>query len=156
MEPSGSQGCHYASPVGSLNALAAHFDPQSCIAYGSSSMHRANSFSFERKRNVSAILLSQGLRFGRRTSSDCFLDTNPTVQVPLQGNGNSGLATTGTYDPFVTATTPLSAAAAVDPVQANPYSQDTAAALGGAAFFGGQSGFQQPVRNSTWRLLFHI
>lgn len=71
------------------------------------------------------------------------------MQAPLQGNGNSNLTTSGAFDPFVTATTPLSAAAAVAPVQTNPYSQDTAAALGGAAFFGGQSAFQQPVSDCT-------
>ncbi|OJJ35007.1 hypothetical protein ASPWEDRAFT_739838 [Aspergillus wentii DTO 134E9] len=64
----------------------------------------------------------------------------------LQGNGN-GIAATSAFDPFVTASTPLSAAAAVSSVQANPYSHDsTAAALSGATFFASQSGFQQPVQ----------
>lgn len=48
------------------------------------------------------------------------------------------------FDPFVTASGPLSAGA-VGPVSANPYSHDTAAALGGATFFTSQTGFQQPV-----------
>ncbi|GAD98252.1 PAB-dependent poly(A)-specific ribonuclease subunit PAN3 [Paecilomyces variotii No. 5] len=64
---------------------------------------------------------------------------------PLQGNGNGVLASAAAYDPFVTATTPLTAAGAVGPVQANPYAHD-AAALSGAAFFAGQSGFQQPLQ----------
>ncbi|OQD78146.1 hypothetical protein PENDEC_c001G04119 [Penicillium decumbens] len=62
---------------------------------------------------------------------------------PLQGNGNGAIAATGGFDPFVTST-PLSAAA-VGPVAANPYSHDTAAAMGGA-FFASQTGFQQPVQ----------
>jgi PAB-dependent poly(A)-specific ribonuclease subunit 3 len=63
---------------------------------------------------------------------------------PLQGNGN-GITNSGAYDPFVTASTPLSAAGAVGPVSANPYSHDPAA-LAGGAFFANQGGFQQPVQ----------
>ncbi|PGH28290.1 PAB-dependent poly(A)-specific ribonuclease subunit PAN3 [Polytolypa hystricis UAMH7299] len=58
------------------------------------------------------------------------------------GNGNGVSA----FDPFVTSTTPLGTPGAVNhQVAANPYSHD-AAALGGAAFFGGQNTFQQPVQ----------
>ncbi|GKZ79441.1 hypothetical protein CBS63078_10011 [Aspergillus niger] len=64
----------------------------------------------------------------------------------LQGNGTAGVPSTSAFDPFVTAPNPLSAANAVGPVQANPFSHDTAAALNGAAFFANQSGFQQPVQ----------
>ncbi|PYI23074.1 PAB-dependent poly(A)-specific ribonuclease subunit pan3 [Aspergillus japonicus CBS 114.51] len=64
----------------------------------------------------------------------------------LQGNGTSTIPTTTAFDPFVTSPNPLSAANAVGPVQANPFTHDTAAALGGAAFFANQSGFQQPVQ----------
>lgn len=53
------------------------------------------------------------------------------------------MAASGAFDPFVTST-PLSAAGAVGSVSANPYSHDTAAAMGGA-FFANQTGFQQPV-----------
>ncbi|PWY64038.1 PAB-dependent poly(A)-specific ribonuclease subunit pan3 [Aspergillus heteromorphus CBS 117.55] len=63
----------------------------------------------------------------------------------LQGNGSAGVPSTSAFDPFVTAPNPLSAASAVGPVQANPFSHDTAAALNGA-FFANQSGFQQPVQ----------
>ncbi len=50
------------------------------------------------------------------------------------------------FDPFVTTPNPLAAAGTVGPVQANPFSHDTAAtALGGAAFYANQTGFQQPV-----------
>lgn len=69
-------------------------------------------------------------------------------QTSLQGNGNGALASP--YDPFVTASTPLSAAGAVGAVSANPYSHDAAAALTGA-FFPGQTGFQQPVRMACQR-----
>ncbi|KAJ9300554.1 hypothetical protein DTO271G3_1718 [Paecilomyces variotii] len=68
-----------------------------------------------------------------------------TQVASLQGNGNGVLASAAAYDPFVTATAPLTAAGAVGPVQANPYAHD-AAALSGAAFFAGQSGFQQPLQ----------
>ncbi|KAB8237275.1 PAN-complex poly(A)-binding subunit PAN3 [Aspergillus alliaceus] len=72
-----------------------------------------------------------------------------THMASLQGNGNGGVPSTSPFDPFVTASNPLSAASAVGPVQANPFAHDTAAAaaaLSGAAFFAGQSGFQQPVQ----------
>jgi hypothetical protein len=69
--------------------------------------------------------------------------TNSSVKGPLQGNGN-GLANSGAFDPFVSASTPLSAGA-VGPVSGNPYSHDPTAALAGGAFFANQGGFQQPV-----------
>ncbi|KAB8079581.1 PAB-dependent poly(A)-specific ribonuclease subunit pan3 [Aspergillus leporis] len=69
-----------------------------------------------------------------------------THMASLQGNGNGGVPSTSPFDPFVTASNPLSAASAVGPVQANPFAHDTATALGGATFFTGQSGFQQPVQ----------
>ncbi|KAJ5578429.1 PAN2-PAN3 deadenylation complex subunit PAN3 [Penicillium hispanicum] len=68
-----------------------------------------------------------------------------THVAPLQGNGNGAIAASAAFDPFVTATTPLSGPA-VGAISANPYSHDTAAALGGAAFFANQTGFQQPVQ----------
>ena len=79
--------------------------------------------------------------------SDPEADLN--LQTTLPGNGNGNISSTSPFDPFVTASNPLAAASAVGPVQANPFSPDTAAALGGAAFFAGQSGFQQPV---SWYL----
>lgn len=72
-------------------------------------------------------------------------DSN-TTQVSLQANGN------GVYDPFVATPGSLTGNGGVTshPVQGNPYSHDAAAAvaasMGGAAFFGGQAGFQQPVQ----------
>jgi hypothetical protein len=80
-----------------------------------------------------------------RSSSLGLYPANRSVQGPLQGNGN-GIANSGAFDPFVTASTPLSAAGAVGPVSANPYAHDPTAALGGGAFFANQGGFQQPVR----------
>lgn len=73
--------------------------------------------------------------------------TNVRPQASLQGNSNGGVPSTSPFDPFVTASNPLSAASAVGPVQANPFAHDTAAAAAalGGAFFAGQSGFQQPV-----------
>ncbi|KAF7125678.1 hypothetical protein CNMCM5793_001971 [Aspergillus hiratsukae] len=70
---------------------------------------------------------------------------DPLGLAGLQGNGNGPITSTSAFDPFVTTSTPLSAGGAVGPVQPNPYSHDTAAALGGA-FFPGASGFQQPVQ----------
>ncbi|KAL2863761.1 PAN-complex poly(A)-binding subunit PAN3 [Aspergillus lucknowensis] len=71
----------------------------------------------------------------------------PTHMSPLHGNGNTGVATANAFDPFVTTPNPLAAPAGVGPVQANPFSHDTAAtALGGAAYFANQPGFQQPVQ----------
>ncbi|PKY08593.1 poly(A) ribonuclease subunit [Aspergillus campestris IBT 28561] len=68
------------------------------------------------------------------------------TMTTLPGNGNGNVSSTSPFDPFVTASNPLAAASAVGPVQANPFSPDTAAALGGATFFTSQSGFQQPVQ----------
>lgn len=56
------------------------------------------------------------------------------------------------YDPFVTPQSSLAGSSAVasHAVQANPYSHDAAAAvaasIGGAAFFSGPTGFQQPLQ----------
>ncbi|KAL3483206.1 hypothetical protein BJX62DRAFT_220682 [Aspergillus germanicus] len=70
-----------------------------------------------------------------------------THMSPLHGNGNPGVASANAFDPFVTTPNPLAAPAGVGPVQANPFSHDTTAtALGGAAYFANQSGFQQPVQ----------
>ncbi|KAL1963556.1 hypothetical protein VTN77DRAFT_8001 [Rasamsonia byssochlamydoides] len=71
--------------------------------------------------------------------------------VSLQGNGNGVLNPAASYDPFVATPTPLAggtAGVASHPVQANPYSHDAAAAatLGGAAFFPGQTAYQQPAQ----------
>jgi len=80
----------------------------------------------------------------QRSSSLGLRPADLSEQGPLQGNGN-GITNSGAYDPFVTASTPLSAAGAVGPVSANPYSHDPAA-LAGGAFFANQGGFQQPVQ----------
>lgn len=144
-----SPHCFSASPAWSLNACAADFKPRPSLPSGSPSIHRTKSLYFEPDRPVWSNPLARELGFKRRFSSDCFFGTNSTFQTPLQGSGNGTLATTGAFDPFVTATAPLSAAA-VSAVQANPYSPDTTAALSGAAFFAGQTGFQQPVSRSIY------
>ncbi|KAK2792891.1 PAB-dependent poly(A)-specific ribonuclease subunit 3 [Onygenales sp. PD_12] len=65
-------------------------------------------------------------------------------QVDLQGNGNGPLST-GAFDPFITSSgTPLATPGAVSH-QPNPYAHDPAG-LGGAAYFGAQPSFQQPVQ----------
>lgn len=92
-----------------------------------------------------SVPISEWHRYKYRSSSMEFYPTDTYFQASLQGNGNGAIAATAGFDPFVTASTPLSAAAAVGPVSANPYAHDTAAALGGAAFFANQTGFQQPV-----------
>lgn len=75
---------------------------------------------------------------------------NTIRQASLQGNGNGPVPSTSPFDPFVTTSNPLAAANAVGPVQANPFSPDTAAAaLGGATFFTGQTGFQPVGRSKT-------
>ena len=74
------------------------------------------------------------------------------IQASLQGNSNGGVPASSPFDPFVTAPNHLSAAGAVGSVQAGAFPHETAAAaaaLGGAAFFAGQSGFQQPVSSLT-------
>nr|KMM72452.1 pabp1-dependent poly(a)-specific ribonuclease subunit pan3 [Coccidioides posadasii RMSCC 3488] len=63
----------------------------------------------------------------------------------IHGHGN-GVLSTPAYDPFVSSSTPLGASGAVThQVQPNPYSHDPSA-IGGAAFFGAQNAFQQPVQ----------
>lgn len=99
----------------SLSALADDFDPE-----------------IERERSKC------------RSSSSGLYPADFYHQASLQGNGNGSIAASTPFDPFV-ASTPLSTAGAVGSVSANPYSHDTAAALGGAAFFASQTGFQQPV-----------
>jgi hypothetical protein len=74
-----------------------------------------------------------------------------TTQVSLQGNGNGVLNPAAAYDPFVATPGSLTGNGVTShPVQGNPYSHDAAAAvaasMGGAAFFSGQAGFQQPVQ----------
>lgn len=89
---------------------------------------------------------------GRSLSVGIIPANNTSFQTPLQGNGNGALAASAAFDPFVTASTPLSAAGAVGPVSANPYSHDPAAAALGGAFFANQTGFQQPVSVKVSRL----
>lgn len=145
MATSESPHCSDGSPARCLNARAADFNPQSSrLSSASTSIHRTKSFYFEPNRGIPPAVLAPEFGFKRRVSSDCFPGANSTFQTPLQGNGNGSLASTGAFDPFVTTTAPLSAAA-VSAVQANPYSAETTAALSGAAFFTGQTGFQQPV-----------
>lgn len=113
----------------------------SCMMLGS---HRTRS-----SRSLNALAVdfqpaTEGGKFHRRSLSHGLYPADPHYQAPLQGGGNGSIAASGAFDPFV-ASTPLSAAGAVGSVPANPYSHDTAAALGGAAFFTSQTGFQQPV-----------
>lgn len=107
-------------------------------------------FNRRSTRSLSALandfdpdLVSERSPGKQRSSSLGLRPADLSEQGPLQGNGN-GITNSGAYDPFVTASTPLSAAGAVGPVSANPYSHDPAA-LAGGAFFANQGGFQQPV-----------
>lgn len=127
--------CPRRRSVRSLNALADDFDPCSSSSPPRHDKQQSSSpFSSDR---------DSGLK--KRKSRTRFANDTLTPQASLQANGNGGLASAGAFDPFVAVSAPLSAAAAVGPVPANPYSHDTAA-LNGAAFFASQSGFQQPVR----------
>ncbi|GIK04710.1 PAB-dependent poly(A)-specific ribonuclease subunit 3 [Aspergillus viridinutans] len=123
----------------SLNALADDFDPNPLHippAFPSPFGHRAGHYTPTESRPIPSVESSwPGARRRKRRSG-----------AALQGNGNGPITSTSAFDPFVTTSTPLSAGGAVGPVQPNPYSHDTAAALGGAAFFPGASGFQQPVQ----------
>lgn len=85
-----------------------------------------------------------------RSSSVEISLTNPSFQTTLQGNGIGAIAASAGFDPFITASTPLSATGAVGPVSANPYSHDPA-----GAFFANQTGFQQPVNTTQWHLDLH-
>ena len=105
------------------------------------------SFHNRSSRSLSALAddfdpISEQRTSKYRSSSLGLCPANSDCQGSFQGNGNGAIAATGGFDPFVTST-PMSAAA-VGPVAANPYSHDTAAAMGGA-FFASQTGFQQPV-----------
>lgn len=117
-----------------LNVFADNFDPSSCLSRTVPCPVSDESMSSHKSRKCTSIHSSNA----------------NTPQAPLQATGTNGLASPATFDPFVTAPTPLSAAG-VGTVPANPYSPDsaavaaTAAALNGAAFFANQSGFQQPV-----------
>ncbi|OKL64721.1 PAB-dependent poly(A)-specific ribonuclease subunit pan3 [Talaromyces atroroseus] len=72
--------------------------------------------------------------------------------VSLQGNGNGIISPPPTFDPFVTPQSSIAGGSTVTPhpVQGNPFSHEAvaavAASMGGAAFFSGQTGFQQPVQ----------
>lgn len=134
----------------SLNALADAFEPRGLrsislpVSLLHSSLPPSPESSTMRPIRPASV---PGQGFGRRKhfSNMTYSETDATPQASLQGNGNGVLASAAAFDPFVTASTPLAAASAVGPVQANPYAHD-GAALGGAAFFASQSGFQQPVR----------
>lgn len=100
-------------------------------------------------RSLSALaddsdLAVEQSKFTYRSASLGFHSTNPFYQASLQGNGNGSIASSSVFDPFVTASASLSGPA-VAALSTNPYSHDTAAALGGATFFANQTGFQQPV-----------
>jgi PAB-dependent poly(A)-specific ribonuclease subunit 3 len=137
----------------SLNALADDFDPNPLHispAYPSPFGHRAGHYTPTEGRPIPSVGSSWPTsRRRKRRSGVHFPITNRPFQAGLQGNGNGPITSTSAFDPFVTTPTPLSAGGAVGPVQPNPYSHDGAAALGGAAFFPGASGFQQPVSFSA-------
>jgi hypothetical protein len=138
---------------GNLNALANPFEPRIGrstslpFAFSPGSPSPILHVSLQTPR-ISPIPRPGLLVSARRvTRSDADLMGS---QVPLQGNGNGVLSPAASYDPFVTGPAPLAGGTpgvTSHPVQANPYSHDPAtAALGGATFFPGQAGFQQPVR----------
>lgn len=141
---------------GSLNALANPFEPRIvrstslpfAFSPGSPSPTLDVPLQTPRISPVPRPTLSMSARRATRSDADLMVS-----QVSLQGNGNGVINPAASYDPFVATPTPLAGGAAgVTPVQANPYSHDPAAAaaaaatLGGATFFPGQAGYQQPVR----------
>jgi PAB-dependent poly(A)-specific ribonuclease subunit 3 len=134
----------------SLNALADDFDPNPLHippAFPSPFGQRAGHYTPTEGRPIPSVESSwPGARRRKRRSGVRFSIANRPFQAALQGNGNGPIPSTSPFDPFVTTSTPLSAGGAVGPVQPNPYSHDTAAALGAAAFFPGAAGFQQPVQ----------
>lgn len=125
--------------VRSLNALADNFDPSS------SSHHAKLSSSLLGENELSPIPSWHSSR--RHSPRTRHANNNLTLQASLQANGGAGLASTTPFDPFAAVSAPLSAATAVCPVSANPYSHDAAAGLGGATFFASHGGFQPPVRH---------
>lgn len=132
----------------SLNALADDFDPNPLHspAFPSPFGQRPGHCTPTEGRPIPSVESSwPGARRRKRRSGVRFPIANRSFQAALQGNGNGPITSTSPFDPFVTTPTPLSAGGAVGPVQPNPYSHDAAAALGGAAFFPGAAGFQQPV-----------
>lgn len=124
-------------PVQGLNALADDFDP-------SYSPH-ANSLSSRFGGHKAHFTTNQRSGLVGHPRAD-FANYESTSQTSLQTNGSPGIASTAAFDPFVAVSSPLSAAAGIGPIPANPYSHDAAAVLGGAPFFPGQTSFQQPVR----------
>lgn len=110
------------------------------LVHGSCTMSRTSTRAGSSMANITGPALSL-----QACGSYPDPETDLNLQTTLPGNGNGNVSSTSPFDPFVTASNPLAAASAVGPVQANPFSPDTAAALGGATFFAGQSGFQQPV-----------
>ncbi|EAW07402.1 PAN-complex poly(A)-binding subunit PAN3 [Aspergillus clavatus NRRL 1] len=131
-----------------LNALADDFDPNASPLPSTS----PSSFTTSTRQStpsegnpIPSMVSGHVFRRRKRKPRVRFPMANPSFQTALQGNGNGTITPTNAFDPFVTASTPLSAGGAVGPVQPNPYSHDSAA-LGGAAFFPGSSGFQQPVQ----------
>ncbi|KKA17634.1 PAB-dependent poly(A)-specific ribonuclease subunit PAN3 [Rasamsonia emersonii CBS 393.64] len=141
---------------GSLNALANPFEPRIvrstslpfAFSPGSPSPTLDVPLQTPRISPVPRPTLSMSARRATRSDADLMVS-----QVSLQGNGNGVINPAASYDPFVATPTPLAGGAAgVTPVQANPYSHDPAAAaaaaatLGGATFFPGQAGYQQPAQ----------
>ncbi|BDD57380.1 PAB-dependent poly(A)-specific ribonuclease subunit 3 [Monascus purpureus] len=124
--------------VRSLNALADNFDPSS------SSHHAKLSSSLLGENELSPIPSWHSSR--RHSPRTRHANNNLTLQASLQANGGAGLASTTPFDPFAAVSAPLSAATAVCPVSANPYSHDAAAGLGGATFFASHGGFQPPAQ----------
>jgi len=149
MDAAGAPQGPYLQQRRSLNALADAFEPRGLrsISLPVSLLHTSlppspESSTMRPIRHASV----PGQGSGRRKRIPYLIssEADAAPQVSLQ-NGNGIVASAAAFDPFVTASAPLAAATAVGPVQANPYVHD-GTALGGATFYAGQTGFQQPVR----------
>lgn len=138
-----------AESPGNLNALANPFEPRSVRSTSLPHTFAPGSVSpsgdvIRRVSPAPRPCHPISARRATRSSADL-----RALQVSLQGNGNGALHPAASYDSFVSTSSSLTGGTggvAAHAVQANPYSHDAAAAtMGGAAFFPGQTGFQQPV-----------
>lgn len=144
-----------------LNVESPSFTPSHLSANGSSAAKKTTTISPKAASAAPFLPKSMTSRSNTSTPSTRQESTTPdwsVAEVPdfvPQGfdashvaslqNGNGIVASAAAFDPFVTASAPLAAATAVGPVQANPYVHD-GTALGGATFYAGQTGFQQPLQ----------
>jgi hypothetical protein len=127
----------------SLNALASPFFSPSDICDGKEYLHavRRSSSSCQPKSPKSRYFSSPVIQTQSNRKS-------------RQAASNGVIAAANSYDPFVTSNPALTAQGAIThQVQPNPYSQDTTS-MSSAAFYQGQSTFQQPVSHPLGLLPF--